>query len=350
MKVLITGGAGFIGSNFVHAMLEKHASDQFIVLDKLTYAGNLRNLDGALGDGRVQFVRMDIGDPAVVEVVRGCDAVVHLAAESHVDRSIEDASSFLRTNVEGTWRLVEACRAGRVGRFIHVSTDEVYGSVEAPGRSTGRSPLAPTSPYAVSKAASDLFVLSTVRTYGFPAIITRCTNNYGPFQFPEKFIPLMISQAMAGQPLPLYGDGRNVRDWIHVSDHCHALDLILQKGKDGEIYNVGGGCELENITVAKKILKELDRSDDLLHFVADRPAHDRRYALDCTKLQNELGWQAVYTFEAGLAGTVRWYQKNKAWLDETCSGEYQKYFERHYVRREETLSVSGRIAVKITGQ
>ncbi|HJX84868.1 MAG TPA: NAD-dependent epimerase/dehydratase family protein, partial [Candidatus Angelobacter sp.] len=220
MKVLITGGAGFIGSNFVHAMLEKHAADQFIVLDKLTYAGNLRNLDGALGNDRVQFVRMDIGDPAVVEVIRGCDAVVHFAAESHVDRSIEDASPFLRTNIEGTWRLVEACRAGSVGRFIHVSTDEVYGSIEAPGSATERSRLAPTSPYAVSKAASDLFVLSAVRTYGFPAIITRCTNNYGPFQFPEKFIPLMISRAMAGEPLPLYGDGRNVRDWIHVSDHC----------------------------------------------------------------------------------------------------------------------------------
>lgn len=346
MKVLITGGAGFIGSNFVHAMLEKHASDQFIVLDKLTYAGNLRNLDGALANCRVQFVRMDVGDPAVIDVVRGCDAVVHFAAESHVDRSIEDASPFLRTNVEGTWRLVEACRAGRVGRFIHVSTDEVYGSVEAPGRATERSPLAPTSPYAVSKAASDLFVLSAVQTYGFPAIITRCTNNYGPFQFPEKFIPLMISQAMAGQHLPLYGDGRNVRDWIHVSDHCRALDLILQKGRDGEIYNVGGGCELENITVAKKILKELGRAHDLLRFVADRPAHDRRYALDCTKLQSDLGWQPASTFEAGLAATVRWYEENRAWLDETRSGEYKNYFERHYVRREETLAASGRIAVK----
>jgi len=346
VKVLITGGAGFIGSNFVHAMLEKHAADQFIVLDKLTYAGNLRNLDGALGNDRVQFVRMDIGDPAVVEVIRGCDAVVHFAAESHVDRSIEDASPFLRTNIEGTWRLVEACRAGSVGRFIHVSTDEVYGSIEAPGSATERSRLAPTSPYAVSKAASDLFVLSAVRTYGFPAIITRCTNNYGPFQFPEKFIPLMISRAMAGEPLPLYGDGRNVRDWIHVSDHCRALDLILQKGKDGEIYNVGGGCELENIAVAKRILQELGRSDDLLHFVTDRPAHDRRYSLDCTKLQNELGWQTVSTVENGLAGTVRWYQENKAWLDETRSGEYKKYFERHYMRREETLAVSGRVAVK----
>ncbi len=302
MKVLITGGAGFIGSNFVHCMLAQQATDQFVVVDKLTYAGNLRNLDGALQSGRVQFARMDIGDPAIADVVRGCDAVVHFAAESHVDRSIEDAAPFLRTNVEGTWRLVEACRAARVGRFIHVSTDEVYGSVGAEERSTESSPLAPTSPYAASKAASDLFVRSAVRTYGFPAIITRCTNNYGPFQFPEKFIPLMISQALAGQLLPLYGDGRNVRDWIHVSDHCSALDLILRKGKDGEIYNIGGGCELENIVVAKRILRALDRPDDMLHFVSDRPAHDRRYALDCTKLKNDLGWAAASTFEAGLAG------------------------------------------------
>jgi dTDP-glucose 4,6-dehydratase len=327
-------------------MLEKHASDQFVIVDKLTYAGNLRNLDGAVQNSRVQFVRMDIGDPAVVELARGCDAVVHFAAESHVDRSIEDASPFLRTNVEGTWRLVEACRSARVGRFIHVSTDEVYGSVAPDERSTELSPLAPTSPYAASKAASDIFVQSAVRTYGLPAIITRCTNNYGPFQFPEKFIPLMISQALAGQPLPIYGDGRNVRDWIHVSDHCMALDLILRKGKDGEIYNVGGGCELENIVIAKKILTTLGKSEDLLHFVSDRPAHDRRYALDCTKLKNDLDWTPASEFDAGLAGTVRWYQENKAWLDETRSGEYRKYFERHYTRREETLAMSGRIAVK----
>jgi dTDP-glucose 4,6-dehydratase len=279
MKVLITGGAGFIGSNFTRHMLAHHPADEFMVVDKLTYAGNMRNLDGPSEDPRFQFVRLDVCDPAVVDAVRGCDAVVHFAAESHVDRSIEDGSPFVRNNVEGTWRMVETCRKTGVGRFIHVSTDEVYGSLGSKGAFDEFSPLAPTSPYAASKAASDLLVLSAVKTYGFPAIITRCTNNYGPFQFPEKFIPLMISQALANQPLPVYGDGRNVRDWIHVSDHCRALDLLLRKGRDGAIYNIGGGCEVENIAVARKILDALGRPQRLLKFVADRLAHDRRYAL-----------------------------------------------------------------------
>src|SRR2546427_1321150 len=257
MKVLITGGAGFIGSNFVFHMLEQHPNYEMVVVDKLTYAGNLRNLNGAAENPRFQFVRLDVCDPAVSEIVAGCDAVVHFAAESHVDRSIERASPFVLTNVEGTWRLVDACRKNRVGRFLRVSTDEVYGSLGAEGRFTESSSLAPTSPYAASKAASDLLVLSAVKTYGFPAIITRCTNNYGPFQFPEKFIPLMICQALAGESLPVYGDGKNVRDWIHVSDHCRALDLLLHKGREVEIYNIGGECELENITVARKILHSL---------------------------------------------------------------------------------------------
>jgi dTDP-glucose 4,6-dehydratase len=338
VKILITGGAGFIGSNFVQHILKAHSEDRIVVVDKLTYAGNLRNLAGALLDQRVQFVRLDICDPAIVEVAQGCDAVVHFAAESHVDRSIEDASPFVRTNAEGTWRMVEACRAARVARFVHVSTDEVYGSLGAPGRFSESSPLAPTSPYAASKAASDLLVLSAVKTHQFPAIVARCTNNYGPFQFPEKFIPLMIAQALAGQPLPLYGDGRNVRDWIHVADHCQALHLVLRKGKDGEVYNIGGGCELENLTVARTILKILDRPESLLKFVADRPAHDRRYALDCAKLKHELGWVPAWDFERGLAETIRWYKENTAWLQEARSGEYQKYFERHYVRREETFT------------
>ena len=341
MKILVTGGAGFIGSNFIHAVLREHSSDQLVVLDKLTYAGNLKNLETVLQIGRVQFFRMDICDPEVTEAAKGCDAVVHFAAESHVDRSIEDASPFMRTNVEGTWRLVESCRTAKVGRFLHVSTDEVYGSLGPVEKSHENSALAPTSPYAASKAASDLLVQAAVRTFGFPAIITRCTNNYGPFQFPEKFIPLMISRALTGETLPVYGDGKNVRDWIHVSDHCRALDLILRKGRDGEIYNVGGGCELENITVAKKILRALAKREDLLHFVADRPAHDRRYALDCTKLKNELGWEPLAAFEQGLLETIRWYQENQAWLNETRSGEYAKYFDRHYVRRAETLAEIG---------
>ena len=340
MRFLVTGGAGFIGSNFVHQFLRDHPSDQIIVLDKLTYAGNLRNLEGPLQDPRAQFVRLDISDPAVTEVAKNCDAVVHFAAESHVDRSIEDATPFVRTNVEGTWRLIDACRAGHVGRFVHVSTDEVYGSLEPGERSSETSALAPTSPYAASKAASDLLVLSAVKTHGFPAIITRCTNNYGPFQFPEKFIPLMISQALTGQSLPVYGDGRNVRDWIHVSDHCRAIDLILRNGKESQIYNIGGGCELENINVAREILSTLKRPESLLKFVTDRPAHDRRYALDCTKLKSELGWEPAWKFDRGLGETIRWYQENSAWLVETRSGEYQQYFERHYVRRGETFASS----------
>jgi dTDP-glucose 4,6-dehydratase len=340
VRILVTGGAGFIGSNFVHQFLRDHPSDQIIVLDKLTYAGNLRNLEGPLRDPRVQFVRLDIADPAVAEVAKNCDAAVHFAAESHVDRSIEDATPFVRTNVEGTWRLIDACRAGHVGRFVHVSTDEVYGSLGPGERSTETSPLAPTSPYAASKAASDLLVLSAVKTHGFPAIITRCTNNYGPFQFPEKFIPLMISQALAGQSLPVYGDGRNVRDWIQVADHCRAIDLILRNGKESQIYNIGGGCELENITVAREILRTLKQPESLLNFVTDRPAHDRRYALDCTKLNSQLGWEPAWKFDRGLEETIRWYQENSAWLEETRSGEYQKYFERHYVRRGETFASS----------
>lgn len=342
MKILITGGAGFIGSNFVQHILRAHSGDRIIVVDKLTYAGNLRNLAGPLRDQRVQFVRLDICDPAIAEVAQGCDAVIHFAAESHVDRSIEDASPFMRTNVEGTWRMVEACRAARVARFVHVSTDEVYGSLGAQGKFSESSPLAPTSPYAASKAASDLMVLSAVRTHGFPAIITRCTNNYGPFQFPEKFIPLMTSQALANQPLPVYGDGKNVRDWIYVADHCKALDLTLLKGREGQVYNIGGECELENIAVARKILVALCRPESLLKFVTDRLAHDRRYALDCGKLKNELGWSPTWNFERGLAETIRWYQENTVWLQEARSGEYQKYFERHYLCREKNFADSGK--------
>jgi len=337
VKILVTGGAGFIGSNFVRHILQTHPGDETIVVDKLTYAGNLKNLDGVAGDSRFKFVRLDICDASIVEVVRGCDLVVHFAAESHVDRSIEDASPFVRTNVEGTWRLVEACRAARVTRFLHVSTDEVYGSLGTDGKFCESSPLAPTSPYAASKAASDLMVLCAVKTHGFPAMVTRCTNNYGPFQFPEKFIPLMIAQALAGQPLPIYGDGRNVRDWIHVEDHCHAVDLVLRKGREGEVYNIGGECELENIAVARKILNTLGRSEGLLKFVIDRPAHDRRYALDCSKLKREVAWTAAWDFERGLAETILWYQNNKVWLQEIVSGEYRDYFERHYLRRRETL-------------
>ena len=342
MKLVVTGGAGFIGANFVHHILEKHSDDEVTVVDKLTYAGNLRNLSKALETSRCRFVRMDVCDPSVKDAVAGSDAVIHFAAESHVDRSIEDATPFVRTNVEGTWRMVEACRAARVPRFVHVSTDEVYGSLGAEGKFSESSTLAPTSPYAASKAASDLLVLAAIKTHHFPAIVTRCTNNYGPFQFPEKFIPLMISQALAGRPLPVYGDGKNVRDWIHVSDHCQALDVVLRNGREGEVYNIGGECELENISVARKILSALSRSEDLLTFVTDRPAHDRRYALECRKIKDEIGWTPACNFDRGLAETVRWYQENRPWLDEIVSGDYQHYFDRHYVRRQETFAVSSR--------
>ena len=341
MKLLVTGGAGFIGSNFVHHWLHAHPGDELIVVDKLTYAGNLLNLESALASDRVRFERRDIADPVLAEVARGCDVVVHFAAESHVDRSIEDATPFVRTNVEGTWRLIDACRQAKVGRFIHVSTDEVYGSCTT-GSFTESSGLAPTSPYAASKAAADLLVLAAVKTHGFPAVITRCTNNYGPYQFPEKFIPLMIAQALANEPLPIYGDGKNVRDWIYVDDHCHALEAVLQRGREGEVYNIGGGCEMENLAVARGILRHLDKPEKLLRFVADRPAHDRRYALDCTKASRELGWHPARRFEDGLRETVAWYRQNIAWLKTTRSGEYRDYFERHYVRRDETFADSAR--------
>ncbi len=339
MRIAVTGGAGFIGSNFIRHLLREHPDDDVVVLDKLTYAGSTRNLEGVAQDPRFRFVRMDVCDPAVTKIVKDFDAVVHFAAETHVDRSIEDPSPFVRTNVEGTWRMVDACRENNVSRFVHVSTDEVYGSLGPQGKSVESSPLAPTSPYAASKAAADLIVLAAVKTFGFPAIVTRCSNNYGPYQFPEKFIPLMISQALANQPLPVYGDGRNVRDWIHVADHCRALDQILRGGREGEIYNIGGGCEIENKAVARRILQVLDRPESLLRFVTDRPAHDRRYALDCTKLHKELGWQPQWDFEPGLLETIRWYQENPVWLEEARSRQVHDHLGRYYVRRENTSAV-----------
>ena len=338
MKVVITGGAGFIGWNFVRYMLERYPDYDIVVVDKLTYAGNLSNLAGVLQNPRFHFVRLDVCDPAVLEVVKGSDAVVHMAAESHVDRSIENASAFVRTNVEGSWRMVEACRKARVARFLQVSTDEVYGSLGPTGQFTESSPIAPNSPYAATKASADLIVLSYVRTHGFPAIVTRCSNNYGPYQFPEKFIPLMIAQALANQPLPVYGDGQNVRDWIHVCDHCRALDLILHRGKDGEVYNIGGECELQNLDVAYRILETLGKPKSLIRFVADRPGHDRRYSLNCDRLKNTLGWKQTWDFNDGLAKTVQWYQENGEWLEAIRSGTYREYFARHYVQRDQLLA------------
>jgi dTDP-glucose 4,6-dehydratase len=342
MRIAVTGGAGFIGSNFVHHLLKSGGVSSVVVIDKLTYAGNLRNLEDIARNERFGFVRMDICDPAVREVVAGCDAVVHFAAESHVDRSIEDASPFVHANVEGTWKMVESCRAGRVPRFLHVSTDEVYGSLGAHGRFTEQTPLAPTSPYAASKAASDLLVLAAVKTYGFPAIITRCSNNYGPYQFPEKLIPLMIAQAMTGGRLPVYGDGRNVRDWIYVADHCSALEIILRKGSEGEVYNLGGECEMENLEVARQILRKLGRGEELLEFVLDRPAHDRRYAMDCTKVKREFDWAPAWSFGRGLEETIGWYSRHVDWLQEIRNGQYREYFDRHYHQRRSTFATAVR--------
>jgi len=340
IKLLVTGGAGFIGSNFVHFMLEQHPNYEIIVLDKLTYAGNLKNLEGALHNPRFRFLRLDVCDPNVADAIKGCDLVVHFAAESHVDRSIDNASAFVRTNVEGTWQVVEACRRNRVRRFLQVSTDEVYGSLGPVGKFVETSPLAPNSPYAATKAAADLLVLAHVRTHAFPAIITRSANNYGPYQFPEKFIPLMIAQGMVNQPLPIYGDGQNVRDWIHVSDHIRALDLILHQGKEGETYNIGGGCEFRNIDVARLILEILGRPETLVQFVADRPCHDRRYALEYGKLTRALGWEPRQEFVSGLSETIRWYRDHPEWLEETRSGQYRSYFERHYLRRAALFSAT----------
>jgi dTDP-glucose 4,6-dehydratase len=338
MKLAVTGGAGFIGSNFVQRMVAAHPDWKVLVIDKLTYAGNLKNLESTLQSGSCQFMQMDVCDPAIVDLLRGCEAVVHFAAESHVDRSIEDAAAFVRTNVDGTYNLIQASRSAAVSRFIHVSTDEVYGSLGEDGEFTEESPLQPNSPYAATKAASDLLVLAYVRTHNFPAIVTRCSNNYGPYQFPEKFIPLMIAQAMAGKRLPVYGQGTNVRDWLHVTDHCEAIEVILRQGRCGEVYNIGGGREMRNIDVARLILGRLNLPETLIEFVKDRPGHDLRYALSCDKLSRETGWRSRVSFEQGLEETIDWYRNSVAWLDDVRSGAYREYFDRHYVKRESTFA------------
>jgi len=338
VKLAITGGAGFIGSNFVHHILAAHPDWSMLVIDKLTYAGNLKNIEAALQSGRCDFAQADICDRGIPDLLRGCDVVVHFAAESHVDRSIEDADAFVRTNVEGTYNLIQASRTAGVPRFLHVSTDEVYGSLGEHGQFSEESPLQPNSPYAATKAASDLLVLAYVRTHAFPAVVTRCSNNYGPYQFPEKFIPLMIAQAMAGQRLPVYGKGANIRDWLHVSDHCEALQVVLLQGRVGEVYNISGGCEMRNIDVARLILKALDRPENLVEYVRDRPGHDLRYALNCGKLCRETGWSAKIPFAQGLTATMEWYRRNQDWLVDVRSGAYRDYFERHYVKREQTFA------------
>ena len=340
MKILVTGGAGFIGSNFIRYYLSQHRDAQIVNFDKLTYAGNLQNLADIESQPNYRFVRGDICDAQAVErgLAEGFDAIVHFAAESHVDRSIAGAREFIRTNVEGTWVLLEAARKQKTGRFLHVSTDEVYGSMGPNEMATEKSQLAPNSPYAASKAASDLMVRSYVQTHKFPAVVTRCTNNYGPYQFPEKLIPLMISNALAGKKLPVYGDGLNERDWIFVEDHCRALDAVLQKGRIGEVYNIGSGKPVPNIGIVCKILGMLSAPEGLIEFVQDRPGHDRRYALDDSKIRGELGWAPTVDFECGLRHTVEWYRSHGDWVRQATSGEYQEYYDKFYVKRRATLA------------
>lgn len=333
MKILVTGGAGFIGSNFVLHMLEIHPDLQVLNLDKLTYAGNLENLAALDGDARHVFHRMDICDEGEVEkfVARHKpDAVVNFAAESHVDRSITGPQVFVRTNVTGTLNLLEASRKAGVSVFLQVSTDEVYGSLGEHGFFTETSPIQPNSPYAASKAGADHLVRAYHRTFGMDTRITRCSNNYGPFQFPEKLIPLMMTNALEGKKLPVYGDGLNVRDWIFVLDHCRALELVLEKGKAGEVYNLGGGAQKTNLEVVRTLLNALGLDDSLISFVPDRPGHDRRYAIDCSKARRELGWEPATGFEDGIRRTIEWYRSHSRWWERTKSGQYREYYDSMY--------------------
>jgi dTDP-glucose 4,6-dehydratase len=338
MKVLVTGGAGFIGSNFIRFLLSpgNRGKYRIINLDKLTYAGNPENLSGLAPAEDYQFILGDIGDETLVErlVKAEVEAIVNFAAESHVDRSIDEPDLFLRTNVLGVQVLLQAARRYKVKRFLQVSTDEVYGSLEpeAPGFREDN-PLAPNSPYAASKAGADLLVRSYFKTYGLSAIVTRCSNNYGPYQFPEKLIPLLISNALDDQPLPIYGDGLNVRDWIHVEDHCRALLAVLEKGKEGEVYNIGGDGERTNLEITEAILEIVGKPKTLIRYVTDRPGHDRRYAIDFSKLKGELGWSPSIPLSRGLARTVRWYQEHEDWWRRIKSGAYREFYRKQYGER-----------------
>ena len=332
MKILVTGGAGFIGSHFVRHILRTYPAYSVINLDKLTYAGNLANLEDVETDPRYRFVRGDICDPAVVrEGARGVDAVVNFAAESHVDRSIMAAGAFVTTDVLGTFTLLEAVRELKIPRAIFVSTDEVYGSVERDAV-LETAPVNPSNPYSASKAGADLLALSYWKTHHLPAIVTRGSNTFGPNQYPEKVIPLFVTNALQNLPLPLYGDGRNVRDWLYVRDHCAAIDLVLHKGADGEVYNIGGGAEVENIDLARRILRLLAKPESLIQPVKDRVGHDRRYALDSSKLR-ALGWRPAHRFDDALAATAAWYREHEGWWRPLKSGEFRNYYERQYVKR-----------------
>ena len=329
--VLVTGGCGFIGSNFIRYLLHSEPEVQVTNLDKLTYAGNLANLHDLADHPRYRFVRGDIADRDTVRaVVPGVQTIFNFAAESHVDRSIHDCGPFVRTNVLGTQTLLDAAREFGVARFLQISTDEVYGSLGPTGYFTEETPLAPNSPYSASKAAADLLVRSYHHTYGLPAIITRSSNNYGPYQFPEKLIPLFITNLLHDQPVPVYGTGTNVRDWIHVQDHCRAIALVWRRGRVGQVYNIGGECERTNLQITHALLEALGKPKSLIRFVPDRPGHDLRYALDCTKIKTELGWRPEIPFEEGLRQTIRWYQEHLDWVAAIRTGEYLRYYQRQY--------------------
>lgn len=338
-QILVTGGCGFIGSNFIRYQLSKYPELLITNLDKLTYAGNLENLKEFESHPGYTFVKGDITDHDLVNSLLQAadfDAVINFAAESHVDRSILDSGPFIQTNIVGTQVLLDAARQQKIKRFIQISTDEVYGSLGAEGLFTEQTPLAPNSPYSASKASADLLVRSYVKTFDFPAIITRCSNNYGPYQFPEKLIPLFISNAMEDKPLPMYGKGENVRDWIHVRDHCRGIDAALRKGEVGQVYNFGGNSEMQNIEITRLLLKLLGKPETLIKYVTDRPGHDLRYAIDCQKAELKLGWKPKTEFHAGLEATIKWYQEHPDWVNRIRSGKYLQYYDQQYGNRLNT--------------
>ncbi|RRJ62193.1 dTDP-glucose 4,6-dehydratase [Paenibacillus oralis] len=332
MKLLVTGGAGFIGSNFVLYMLKQHPEYQIVNIDALTYAGNLENLKSVEGNPNHTFVKADITDAKAMDqlIGQGVDVIVNFAAESHVDRSILEPDVFVRTNVLGTQVLLDAAKKHSVKKFVQVSTDEVYGTLGETGLFTEETPLAPNSPYSASKAGGDLLVRAYHETFGLSVNITRCSNNYGPYQFPEKLIPLMISKALANEALPVYGDGLNIRDWLYVEDHCSAIDLVIHQGQNGEVYNIGGNNERTNLHIVRTILEQLGKPESLIKHVQDRPGHDRRYGIDPTKTTQELGWKPRYSFETGIQETIRWYLDNKEWWTRIQSGAYQEYYAKQY--------------------
>ena len=338
MKTFVTGGAGFIGSNFINHVLGLSKDYSVVNYDKLTYAGNLANLESVARNPQYTFIKGDICDAAAVEAAMdGCQTVVHFAAESHVDRSIYEPAPVIQTNVTGTFVLLQIARKLNIKKFIHVSTDEVYGDMMPGAFADENSPLQPSSPYSASKAGSDLIVRSYVRTFDFPAVITRASNNYGPFQFPEKFLPLMITNALDGKPLPIYGDGKQERDWLHVRDHCRGILAVLERGRIGEVYNIGGLDVLENLTLARRLLKATGKTEALLSYVKDRPGHDRRYALRCDKIERELGWKPSISLEDGLRQTIDWYRGNAPWMAGVRDGDYLNYYQKYYENRDSSL-------------